>query len=85
MLRLTQIVFKLSGIALPRDASQQIELGNTIDFVETTQAGDLAFFDNDKGRITHVGIVMGNGKIIHSSGQVRIDLLNYHGIFIQEH
>lgn len=81
----TQIVFRLSGIALPRDASQQIELGNTIDFVETAQAGDLAFFDNDKGRIMHVGIVMGNGKIIHSSGQVRIDLLDHHGIFSQEH
>lgn len=81
----TQIVFRLAGIALPRDASQQIELGSTIDFVETAQAGDLAFFDNDKGRITHVGIALGNGKIIHASGQVRIDILDHHGIFSEEH
>ncbi len=81
----TQIVFRLAGIALPRDASQQIELGSTIDFVETAQAGDLAFFENDKGRITHVGITLGNDKIIHASGQVRIDTLDHFGIFSEEH
>lgn len=80
----TQIVFRLAGIALPRDASQQIELGSIIDFLDTAQAGDLAFFDNDKGRITHVGIVLGNGKIIHASGQVRIDTLDHFGIFSDE-
>ncbi len=81
----TQIVFRLSGMSLPRDASQQIELGTTVDFAETAQAGDLAFFDNDKGRITHVGIALGNGKIIHASGQVRIDSLDHQGIFSAEH
>lgn len=77
----TQTVFKMAGIRLRRDASQQIEQGKLIDFVEQSQPADLAFFDNEKGRIVHVGIVMDGGFIIHSSGQVRIDKLDHYGIF----
>ncbi len=77
----TQTVFKMAGIKLRRDASQQIEQGKLIDFVEQAQPADLAFFDNDKGRIVHVGIVMDCGFIIHASGQVRIDKLDHYGIF----
>ncbi|HEX8607637.1 MAG TPA: C40 family peptidase, partial [Pedobacter sp.] len=69
----TQMAYKLNGIKLPRDAYQQAEIGETLSFVEEAEAGDLAFFDNDEGRIVHVGIVMDNNKIIHSSGKVRID------------
>lgn len=77
----TQIVFKMSGIKLPRDASQQVELGETIDFLEQAQPADLAFFDNDKGNIIHVGIMLGDGKIMHASGQVRIDKIDHNGIY----
>lgn len=77
----TQTVYKLNGIKLKRDAYQQAEQGETLSFVEEAEAGDLAFFDNEEGRIIHVGIVMDNNKIIHASGKVRIDGFDHQGIF----
>lgn len=77
----TQIIAKASGFMLPRDAHQQAEYGSTIDFFQEALPGDLAFFDNEEGRITHVGVVAENGTIIHASGKVRIDALDHHGIF----
>ena len=81
---LVQVCARLSGLLLPRDASQQIECGELVYFLPETQPGDLAFFGNEDGRITHVGIVMGNEQIIHASGQVRIDFLDQTGIFNKE-
>lgn len=81
---LTQVVFKQSGIKLPRDAYQQAELGITVAFLEEARAGDLAFFDNQEGRITHVGIMLDNQHIIHASGKVRIDTLDHYGILNQD-
>jgi hypothetical protein len=75
------MVFKTAGIRLLRDAAQQVTQGRAIDFMEECQAGDLAFFDNGKGNITHVGIIMPDCHIIHSSGQVRVDKLDHFGIF----
>ena len=80
----TQTVYKLNGIKLMRDAYQQAEQGETLSFVEESEPGDLAFFDNDEGRIVHVGIVMDNNKIIHASGKVRIDGFDHQGIFNNE-
>lgn len=80
----TQMVYKLNGIRLKRDAYEQAEQGETLSFVEEAEPGDLAFFDNDEGRIVHVGIVMENNKIIHASGKVRIDGFDHHGIFNNE-
>jgi hypothetical protein len=77
----TQLVYKLNGHKLPRDASQQVELGQALSFVEESEAGDLAFFDNEEGNITHVGILLDNQHIIHASGQVRIDKFDHYGIF----
>lgn len=77
----TQIIFKMIGIALPRDSSQQVDVGEIVDFVEQAQAGDLAFFENRKGNISHVGVLLDDGKIIHASGQVRIDKIDHFGIF----
>ena len=77
----TQMVYKLNGIKIKRDAYQQAEQGETLSFVEEAEAGDLAFFDNDEGKIVHVGIVMDNNKIIHASGKVRVDGFDHQGIF----
>lgn len=77
----TQIVYKINGINIPRDASQQVEMGEPYSFVEECEAGDLAFFDNPEGNIVHVGIVLAGGKIIHASGKVRVDKLDHYGIF----
>lgn len=78
---LTQMVYKLNGIVLPRDASQQVKIGAPLTFVEEALPGDLAFFDNEEGRITHVGIIWDRHKIIHASGKVRIDNVDHQGIF----
>ncbi len=78
---LTQIVYKISGIKLPRDASQQAQLGEHFSFVEEAMPGDLAFFDNELGEIIHVGIIWEKNKIIHSSGKVRIDNIDHEGIY----
>ncbi len=76
-----QNVFRLCGYTLPRDASQQAELGQVVNFIEEAKAGDLLFFDNAEGNITHVGMYVGDHQIIHSSGEVRLDKIDHHGIF----
>jgi gamma-D-glutamyl-L-lysine dipeptidyl-peptidase len=76
----TQTVFRIFSVNLPRDASQQAEHGMEVDLPDALP-GDLAFFINDSGRIHHVGIALGDGKIIHASGFVRIDELTPEGIF----
>ena len=80
----TQMVYRLQGVDLPRDAYQQAEVGTTLSFVEESEAGDLAFFDNNEERITHVGIILENNHIIHASGKVRIDRIDQQGIFKKE-
>lgn len=79
-----QVCFKMIGHKLPRDASQQINLGRGIDFIDEAKPGDLAFFDNKDGEIIHVGIIISNNKIIHCSGKVRIDMIDHFGIFNRE-
>lgn len=77
----TQLIYKSIGIAIPRDASQQVNLGTIVDFTSEAQIGDLAFFENEEGRIIHVGMICGKDSIIHASGQVRIDNIDETGIF----
>jgi len=78
---LVQVVFKMIGIKVPRDAMYQAQTGETVNLIEEAMPGDLAFFDNNEGKIVHAGILMDQAKIIHSSGQVRIDTIDHHGIF----
>ncbi len=80
----TQLVFKANGFRIKRDAFQQAEMGDPYSFVEEAQPGDLAFFDNAEGKIIHVGILIGDNKIIHASGCVRIDPFDHYGIFSGE-
>jgi len=80
----TQMVYKLNGYALLRDASQQATQGDALSFIEESEAGDLAFFDNEEGSIVHVGIIMDDHCIIHAHGKVRIDRLDQTGIFNTE-
>ena len=80
----TQMVYKLNGYNLLRDASQQATQGDALSFIEESEPGDLAFFDNEEGNIIHVGIIMENNYIIHASGKVRIDRLDHLGIYNAE-
>lgn len=79
-----QLCAKVAGYKLPRDASQQVKLGKTITSLKEAQSGDLAFFENENGRITHVGILLSGDKIIHASGKVRIDSIDKKGIYNKE-
>jgi len=81
---LTQLTYKINGIAIPRDSRQQAEAGRNIDFIDETEPGDLVFFDDDRGKITHVGMIFSKGLVIHDSGRVRIDAIDHQGIFKPE-
>lgn len=81
---LTQIVYKYFGIKILRDAAQQATQGETVDFLASAKAGDLAFFDNEEGRIIHVGILLNSHEIIHASGRVKIDAIDNQGIYSEE-
>ncbi|MEP2237080.1 MAG: NlpC/P60 family protein [Maribacter sp.] len=77
----SQMVYKINGYHLLRTAQSQSTQGTALSFVEESEAGDLAFFDNAHGEIDHVGIIMENNYVIHVNGKVRIDRLDHTGIF----
>jgi len=80
----TQAVFRLQGFNLRRDAWMQAEQGQTVDSLGDARLGDLAFFNNQEGKIMHVGILLNNSQIIHASGRVKIDPIDTEGIFSEE-
>jgi len=77
----TKRVFQLNGVQLPRDASQQVHIGELVDTkngFENLMPGDLLFFGSidhitGKEKISHVAIYLGNLEFIHASGRVRIN------------
>ena len=77
----TQMVYKLCGYKLLRDATQQATQGDVLSFIEESEPGDLAFFDDNEGIITHVGIIMKDNYIIHAHGKIRVDRIDHSGIF----
>jgi len=79
---LVQIVLKSLGIAIARDACDQAREGTEVTY-EDIQENDLAFFQ-ENGKVTHVGIYMGKGHIIHASKMVRIDILDEKGIYNED-
>lgn len=81
---LTQMVYMLNGHSLLRDAAQQAGQGEALSFIEESEPGDLAFFDDAEGFITHVGIMMNDNYIIHVDGKVRIDRIDHSGIFSKD-
>jgi cell wall-associated NlpC family hydrolase len=78
---LMQVVFKMAGLNIPRDASVQATQGKSIDLLVEAQPGDLLFFDDEEQKITHVGMLIEGDQIIHAFGKVRIDPVDHHGIF----
>lgn len=77
----TQMVYKINGYRLLRKAFEQASQGEPLSFIEESESGDLAFFDDNDGEIHHVGIIMADNYIIHVDGKVRIDRLDHTGIF----
>ncbi|WP_235299417.1 C40 family peptidase [Portibacter marinus] len=81
---LIQMIYKLAGIRIPRDASGQIRAGEIVDFPSDAMPGDLAFFENAKGQIVHVGLITEESQILHAFGKVRLDYFDHHGIYNSE-
>jgi len=81
---MVQNLYRQAGIEIPRDASAQSTFGKTLSFIDEAQPGDLAFFDNEEGKIIHVGMILEKGKILHASGRVKIDEIDHQGIFSKE-
>ena len=80
----TQMVYKINGYKILRDAKDQASQGITLSFIEESEPGDLAFFHNYNDEIIHVGIILEDNHIIHASGKVRIDRLDQSGIYNNE-
>lgn len=80
----TQMVYKINGHKLLRDAKDQATQGKTLSFIDESEPGDLAFFNNQDDEIIHVGIILEDNYIIHASGKVRIDRLDQTGIYNNE-
>lgn len=86
---MTQVVFSLFGIALLRNASEQVTQGTDVPSLEEAQAGDLVFFDHadqdpTKTHISHVGILLASDEVWHCSGWVRRDAIDKQGIRLKD-
>jgi hypothetical protein len=81
---LCQNLYRQVGLEIPRDAAMQATIGYSLSFIDEAKPGDLAFFENEEGLIIHVGLIMGNSKILHASGRVKIDEIDHQGIFSKE-
>jgi len=78
---LVQLVFSIFGFDLPRDARDQLLVGDPVPDLSLVQPADLAFFANSEGMVVHVGILLDPNHIIHASGNVHIDSIDNNGIF----
>lgn len=77
----SQLVHKLFGIKIRRDASMQFEDARHVSKDPLGgQAGDLMFFSESASKITHVGFCLGQGKILHARGMVRINSLQKNAV-----
>lgn len=81
---LLQLVARLINVKLPRTAGAMSNHGRTVDFAVQAQPADLAFFDNRKGEINHVGLLLPDSRILHVHDRVRIDAVDHYGIFSAE-
>jgi hypothetical protein len=81
---LVQTVYKIHGVALPRDASQQAESGINVNLFSEARPGDVLFFSGETNNISHAGILTDGGVIIHAQGKVRLDRIDHEGIWRED-
>lgn len=79
-----QLLMRFFGKHLPRDTSNQSMLGEDLGFLQEARCGDLAYFDNEEGKIIHVGLLLNDHEIIHAAGKVRVDGIDGAGIIHSE-
>ena len=80
----TQVIHSLFGHQLLRNASEQVKQGVPVESLKNVHAGDLAFFDHEDGRISHVGLLLDGERIIHCSGRVKVEKIDERGIYSTE-
>jgi hypothetical protein len=78
---LVQQVFRFFNIVIPRWPHEQYLQGEIVDFVELAQDGDLVYCEDNDHHIHHVGMIVGEKKVLHVYGCTRIDKLDHHGIY----
>ena len=76
-----QMAYRINGFDLKRGVEAQSLQGQPLSFIEESEPGDLAFFDDREGIIDHVGIILPDNHLIHVHGKVRIDRIDHTGIF----
>ena len=81
---LVQMVFKIAGYPLPRNLKQLSSQGRKVTNLEESKPGDIAFFSAKGSALSHCGIILDDNRVIHASGQVRIDALTEEGIVVPE-
>lgn len=79
-----QLVARLVNVKLPRTAEAMSLHGRMVDFVVQAQPADLAFCDDRRGRINHVGILLPGSRILHVGDRVRVDAVDHYGVFNYE-
>ena len=79
-----RLIARLAGLRLPHAVADMATLGRGVDFVLQCQEADLAFFDDARGRIAHVGLILPDSQVLHVAGRVRIDDLDHFGIYDRE-
>jgi len=80
----TKTVYQMNGYLLPRDASQQVNIGTLVDdkmAFQVLQKGDLLFFgraatDSTEEKVVHVGMWIGDMKFIHASGDIHVSSMD---------
>ena len=78
-----QTIYKVMGLRIARDAHEQALQGRVVGFLQEAEPGDLAFFDDEEGKIVHVGILLNDHEIVHAAGgtgKVQIDKIDNEGI-----
>lgn len=78
---LVQLAYQVTGVDLPRTVEGQVNCGRSVDFVQQSQAADLAFFDELGGKVTHAGLILPGSQILHCYERVRIDAIDHYGIY----
>jgi hypothetical protein len=81
---LVQLAYQITGTYLPRTVEAQVKCGRSVDFVQQSQAADLAFFDELGGKVNHAGLILPGSQILHCYERVRIDAIDHYGIYNYE-